>query len=872
MNIRLTTILATVLLGALLITESRAAPGDLDTTFGGRALTVAIGSSTDVCYEVVRQADGKYVLAGYSWNGANDDFALARFDTNGNLDTTFGTNANGKVTTPIGSGTDISRAVAIQADGMIVVAGYAWGTGYDFALARYTTTGTLDTAFGTNGTGIMTTDINGTNGPEYAIAVAIQTDGMIVAAGYSWTTGKWDFALARYDTNGVLDTNFGTNANGKITTGLDQYANVAYDIAFQTDGKIVVSGYGGNPSAGNYQDFALARYTTTGTLDTTFSGDGKAVVNITGSRDYGSKMAIQADGKIVMVGGYYNNNDFLIARFTTAGALDTSFSGNGWDLPVASDGGNNTGYTLDVAVQDDQKIVVVGATVGSITPVNLDFTILRYATNGVLDTSFGAAGKVVTPIGYATDYALSVLAQPDGKIVVAGYANVTNNYYDFALARYHSDGRLDFKDGKTYTDIQASTDQIRGLAIQADGKIVGAGGGYDGSYYDFAVARYTTNGDLDCSFGYTNSGRRYTTINSGTELAYAALVQPDGKTVAGGYTIYYPSTPDSNRFALLRYTTNGGMDGSWGSGGIVQTSFTNSQLAYCLSIAQQPDGKIVAAGYATSATVYDFALARYNTNGTLDTSFGPNGDGMLTTSFGSGFDYATAVALQADGKIVVAGNTLVSVANSNDFALARYLTNGTLDTSFGTNGTGLMVTPIGTNNDVANAMAIQSDDKIVVAGYSWQGANSNDFAMARYNADGTLDTGFGTNGTGKVVTPVLSSNDICTSVALATRAASRWPEESVIIAAGYAWNNTNNDFAVVRYRNNGTLDTRFGNGGKITTDFSNGADLLYSVAIQSDGKIVAGGYCTVVPSDIRYGLARYDNEIASPRGMLLIIP
>ncbi|MBI2440039.1 MAG: hypothetical protein HYV35_01575, partial [Lentisphaerae bacterium] len=461
-----------------------AAPGDLDTTFGGHAFTTAIGSSNDLCWAIARQADGKYVLAGRSFIGADYDFAVVRYDTNMNLDASFGTNANGKVTTPIGGSNDYGRGVAIQADGMIVVVGETWnGADWDFGLARYTTTGTLDTAFGTNGTGIMTTDISSN---DFVGGVAIQTDGKIVVVGDSRTTNKYDFALARYDTNGALDTTFGPSANGKVTTGVDAYNNYGLAIALQTDGKIVVAGYGGNSGGGTYEDFALARYTTTGTLDTAFSGDGKLIQNISGTRDWGRAVAIQTDGKIVVAGSDYNNNEFIIARFTTAGALDTSFSGNGWDQ--TGDIGNNSAYCYGVAIQDDQKIVTVGASAG---PDNLDFAMFRHTTNGVLDSSFGYGGKVMTPVGAGADYAYGVVVQPDGKIVAAGSANNGAND-DFALARYHSDGRLDFKDGKANSDVHASTDQIRGLAIQADGKIVGVGAGSDGSYNDFVVARYTT--------------------------------------------------------------------------------------------------------------------------------------------------------------------------------------------------------------------------------------------------------------------------------------------------------------------------------------------------------------------------------------------
>ena len=236
-------------------------------------------------------------------------------------------------------------------------------------------------------------------------------------------------------------------------------------------------------------------------------------------------------------------------------------------------------------------------------------------------------------------------------------------------------------------------------------------------------------GDLDLTFG--NGGKVLTPIGSGNDYSFGAAIQSDGKIVLAG-----ESYNGANRdFALARYNPDGSLDASFGSGGKVVTPI-GSRDESAGDIAIQPDGKIVVAGYSINADSFaDFALVRYNANGSLDNSFGTGG--KVTTSFGSvGSDVviAHAIAIQADGKIVAAGR---SFGNFNKFALARYNTNGSLDTSFGTGGK--LTTQISSNsNDEAYAVAIQSDGKIVVGGRSFNGA-TYDFAVVKYNTDGSLD-------------------------------------------------------------------------------------------------------------------------------------
>jgi len=283
-----------------------------DTSFNGTGKVITpVTSSNDGAYSVATQSNGRIVAAGSSSNGANDDFAVVRYNSNGTLDTSFG--GTGKVITPIGSSSDDgANSVAIHTDGRIVAAGYSanGGANYDFALVRYNTDGTLDTSFG--GTGKVVTPV-GSSSDDVAASVAIQADGKIVVAGYSYYGATVDFAVVRYNSNGSLDTSF--NGTGKVITPIGTSStDYAAEVAIQSDGKIVAAG---GSNGGNY-DFAVVRYNLNGTLDTSFNGTGIVVTPIgTSSTDYAAEVAIQADGKFVAAGQSSNgsNHDFALVRY-----------------------------------------------------------------------------------------------------------------------------------------------------------------------------------------------------------------------------------------------------------------------------------------------------------------------------------------------------------------------------------------------------------------------------------------------------------------------------------------------------------------------------------------------------------------------------
>jgi len=402
------------------------AAGVLDTRFGdGGKVQTNISGGDDFGYDVAVQADGKIVMAGYSQSAAGgDDFALVRYLADGSLDTSF--SGDGKVTTNFHAfSDDYGYSVAIQTDGKFVVAGATnSGLGNDFGVVRYNTFGMLDTSFSSDGK--QTVDFGGTD--DLAYGVSVQADGKILVAGQS----NGNFALARLKADGSLDNSF--DSDGRLTTDFSGKNDSGWAVASQSDGKIVVSGTTSNAATGS-SDFAVARYNTNGSLDTSFDLDGKATVDFFGTSgsDSGYGMALQADGKILVTGEVYNpttgNVDFGVARFNANGSLDTSFDGDGKLTTRFAAVGSETSY--DVAIQPDGKFVVAGSASDGRT-----FALARYNNNGSLDTSFSGDGLMTVDLGPGSDVARSVAIQADGHIVVGGYSiNSSTGDYDFGLVR-----------------------------------------------------------------------------------------------------------------------------------------------------------------------------------------------------------------------------------------------------------------------------------------------------------------------------------------------------------------------------------------------------------------------------------------------------
>ena len=471
------------------------------------------------------------------------------------------------------------------------------------------------------------------------------------------------------------------------------------------------------------------------------------------------------------------------------GAIDLTASGlpSGATMKAVTIPAGENEATLEFSAAADAPhslptpVVLRGSATAAQKEVALTLTVCGLP--GALDTSF-EGGRVIVPVGAGEDYANAMIAQPDGKLLVAGGS--AENQGDFALIRLLRDGALDStfgQGGKVTTAIGAGSDVARAIALQSDGKILVAGSSTGASSgTDFALARYLSDGRLDSSFG--DGGKVVTSLSKDADIAYAILVQRDGKIVVGGDVNNGASTTGLD-FALARYNPDGSLDSSFGTEGHVFSALgQNSATDVVYSLASQTvDGeeRIVAAGGEG-----DFSLARYTESGVLDASFGVNGTvvGLLGSVIGA----ARAVRLTNEGELLVAGH------KAHDFALARLTADGALDSAFGSGG--IAITAVTSNWDEAQSLQVDALGNIVVGGWAYEGSSSSgNFALVRYTALGQLDDSFAEHGI--AITPVAggTKDDAANAVLLETD--ERVPTVRILLAGSA--NGSNHDFAVTRY-------------------------------------------------------------------------
>jgi uncharacterized delta-60 repeat protein len=427
---------------------------------------------------------------------------------------------------------------------------------------------------------------------------------------------------------GQLDSSFG--GDGRVATYFDfRHGAAAKSVARQPDGKIV--------AAGGPDRFNVARYTASGELDRSFSGDGKQTTGVPGFSEasgylQAEAVAVQRDGKVVVAGSVVTDGvKFAVARYLPDGRLDESFAGDG-KRPISFDASAGIdAYGQAMILQPDGKIVVVGRTFGPGGDGGryYNFVLARLNPNGSLDTSFSGDGRRLVDVEGSWDSANDVVRQADGRIVVAGGAELGTNRR-FVLARFLPSGRLDptfSSDGKQYTDVRAGgggdtggmsspgDDEAHGLGMQPDGKIVAVGGTYVARIgptrwnYDVALVRYKPSGALDPTF--SSDGKQTTDFTGEYDAAQGLVVQPDGRIVVAGTASTHDGNPDRNfadrNFGLARYTATGRLDPTFSSDGKTMTGFgANEETAE--DILRQPDGKLVAGGGTLGPR---FALARY---------------------------------------------------------------------------------------------------------------------------------------------------------------------------------------------------------------------------------------------------------------------
>lgn len=816
-----------------------AAPGDLDTTFGvnGGYVTSNFESLglSERARDVAIQADGKLVVVGSraTTTPGIAEFYVARFNADGTADNSF--NGDGFFSYGPGGLVFVAESVAIQSDGKIVVAG---GGGYFFSTAylfRFNTDGTLDTTFDTDG--ILTVPSTG-----HALAVAIQPDGKIVYTTYfdggafpvSYTT-----LLGRLNPNGTPDTTLNGNGIQLVSNSTNNRVYIARGLAIQPDGKYVLAGQSTASGSGR---FTIVRLLATGPPDSAFDGDG--VFNYLTEFGAARSVVVQPDGKILAGGGIDVSigQDAALIRLNGDGSFDATFDGDG--LLVRELAGNNEDYTVeDLALQPDGKILAIAQKDGSFADlITNDFYLFRSNSDGSTDNSFDFNGTVKSQW---CEEALGVALLADGRIITAASRdrasdNVSNRAT--CVQRFNSNGAVDYtfnpvaSNGKTTFAGFGLTD-LNSVAALPNGKIIVAGSllSDNGSIVEGAAMRLNADGSIDTSFMNEGFYIRNDFPSGGDNVFHDIRVLPDGGFIIAGES-------GSRGGTLFKFTPAGALDTTYSGDGI--TSSTSASRFYgsivqsdgkivgcgslgtttrsgrlirfsltgtaeltatnnmgasgnnneILECGQQSDGKIIVAGYGhNSGLNTDFvSVGRHLSTLTIDTTFGASGVSTLDLS-PTVNDRATDLVIQPDNKVVVS-STGLNGAGDRDFAVVRFDANGTPDQNlaenFGTNGVSLIDFVVGNPNDEASALLVQPDGQFLVAGSTDAGTGRR-FGLAKINPGGAPALGFGT--LGRTAFPFPGDDATASAIAL-------YLNDRVIVA-GKAWNGTDFDFAIARFQN-----------------------------------------------------------------------
>jgi uncharacterized delta-60 repeat protein len=749
----------------------------------------------------------------------------------GDLDLTFnpGTGANSSVLT-----------TAVQLDGKIVIGGQF--TGYDGSprnhVTRLNANGSLDTSFNSGGTGAN----------DWVVATAVQSDGKILIGGaFTTYNGTNRSGIARLNTDGSLDTSFdpGTAANVHVDTSAVQA------IAVQIDGRIVIGGAFTtfNGTARN----RVARLNLDGSLDTSFDPG-------TGANDWVQTISQQGNAQVIIGGRFSRYNDLnvsKIARLNTDGSLDLLFNPGGGGVINPGDGetitpgdggaspgdGITNGAVYSTAIQSNGKIIIGGDfTTYRGTSIN---RIARLNPDSSIDPTFN-------PGTGADDTVLTITLQAGGKVVIGGNFNTFNGANLHHIARLNIDGSLD----STFNPGTGANNSVAATALQADGKVIIGGDftGYNGTgrnhiarllpapgAISFSAATYNvsengggatitltrtggtdnrvvakvaladvTTSPADYRFTPGALDNSFDSAVGASNSVLTTALQANGRIIIGGFFTSYDGTA---RNRIARVNTNGSVDTSFDPGtgvdGTVQAT------------AVQTDGKIVVGGsFDTYNGTARTKVARANTNGSLDTTFNSSGTAADGTVY--------AIALQADGKIIIGGG--FSFYNSiGRIRIARLNTDGSLDTTF-VPGTGA--------NNLVRTIAVQMDGKIIIGGdfTSYNGTPRN--SIARLNLDGSLDPTFD---------PGVGANNIVLTTTVQT-------DGRIIIGGLFtSYNGTPRNF-IARLNTDGSLDTNFNPSGT-------GPDAtVYTTAAQPDGKIIIGGNLTSYNGTARNFVARLNSD------------
>ncbi|WP_395052582.1 T9SS type A sorting domain-containing protein [Flavobacterium sp.] len=757
----------------------------LDTSFGLNGIVnnqFSTSRSSDVIGAATLQPDGKIIYVG---KGNYDNYSfITRHNSDGTIDLSFN-NYGFKIIS--GEGSD---CVALQSDGKILM-------GNQNSIYRFNSDGSFDSNFGVNGF------VSLSNNPSvfYSKSIVLQSDGKIVVTGTDYNETNNNFEVIRLNSNGSFDTGF--DNDGKAIIAISSINDEAYASVIQADGKIIITGQtrNGSNTSGNY-DIATARLNSNGTLDTTFGANGFTIFQNTSlSSEYGRSITLQSDNKILIGGS--SASKIIVLRYNSIGALDTTFDGDGFFLTTAN---TNNSIAINYCASRqiikslvDGKIIIGGSLLSN-------YGIVKLNSNGTLDTSFGTNG-IVTNDKNAFDRVTFLLMNPNGNLIIGGGSS-TNTATNFTSEKIEFTSNGIFVSDLTFSLNQGSNKIISSI-VQQDGKIVSIGENQTSGFKNSLLIRQNSNGSLDTSFGINGI------ITFDSELT--KVIQLSN----GKYIVL--SSFDRK---LYKYNIDGTPDSSFGTNGLVDYNLSAPNIVMYLDdvVASENDQIFIGYDYNINGTgeTVDFGLSKLNNNGSIDTSFGTNG--VATTRFNfyglASSEWPANIILQSDNKIIVSGilNSFNTLIDNSSIGITRFNINGTLDNSFGISGK--VVTQINSKNYPYQTIAL-NDDKFLL---NTQDVINNETKTStiKYNVNGSVDTSFGTNG---IVTDSNKNNSMILQ------------PDGKFLKSGSA----SNQFSINRYLSNGTIDTTFGNNGTLSTSINYLSD-VNSLVLTQDNKLLAGGY------------------------------
>jgi hypothetical protein len=692
---------------------------DISTTFGGHGVAtwnrLRETDSSDSPAAMMMMDDGRIWITGYGSGSGSFGF-LKSYNSDGSLDATFGYQQGGVMAVNSDTIFQTYPASLAQFGEYVYVAGQYTPGSENIFLMRFNSDGSYDLNF--NKTGMVTFDFSGS---DYVLDMKVQTDGKVLVAGQS----NDGYYVIRVNPDGSLDSGFGTAGIFAAEFNPGSSYDELRKVLLQSDGKIVLLG----SSTNGTKKIAMMRLTTSGALDATFGTGGKATASASTPNDIFDGR-ILSNGNIIVVGN--NNDDVIVARFTSAGALDTTFNTTGY---IVRDFTADEENILALEVQDDGKILVAGSA-GSMMASQA--FVARLNADGSTDTSFNSTGfKMFEFVTGEVAHINQIKALTSGGyLLYGGTYDMGNSKGSTVLMQLTSTGAADtsfHNSGDKFVNIgQLTEDFLYNYKILESGKFLAVGETTDSNGVDGLIVRFNPNGAVDTTFGTSGMVLVDSGQTGGGQKIFDVIERPDGKLVA---LLSYMDPSFNRATRVLQYSEAGVLDTTFNGTGYVDFNFSEDNFDPMTMVLDE-NGKVLVGGATMGFGDSAMAMARINLDGTLDTTFATGG--KFESDLTVGYDSISAIKIQDDGKIIVGGS------NGDDVQLLRLLDSGALDPSFATAGIYQGNPLAGTDYYWTNEIHLIGNKILLFNNYSAMGGGQ--VFLQQFNADGTVDTSFGTSG------------------------------------------------------------------------------------------------------------------------------